>query len=124
MHWRTSGGHSPRGEGTPWRSEPTRSSADGAELPLQVVDLVPQPRRVLEAEVDGGLVHLLLEREDEALELAGAEVLDLALALGVVGGPPPTTVAAGDRRALLGPTDEAEDVGDGLADRLRVDPVL
>src|SRR5437763_12141379 len=36
------------------------------ELPAEVVDLVPQPGRVLEAEVGGRVPHLLLEGADEA----------------------------------------------------------
>src|SRR5450759_5162652 len=39
-------------------------SADGAELAAQLVDLVAQPRRLLEPEVLGRLVHLLLEGLD------------------------------------------------------------
>src|ERR1700692_4408012 len=43
-----------------------RSSADHLlELALEVVDLVPQLGRVLEAELGGRLVHLLLEGPDE-----------------------------------------------------------
>src|SRR3982074_1010491 len=40
-------------------------SADGPKLASELGDLVPQPRRFLEPEVLGRLVHLLLEALDE-----------------------------------------------------------
>src|SRR5690348_5924124 len=40
-----------------------------AQFALQVVDLVPQAGGVLEAQLGGGLVHLLLQGLDEPAEL-------------------------------------------------------
>src|SRR5215210_7291265 len=39
------------------------------QLPLEVLDLVPQPGGVLEAQLGGGLVHLLLQGLDEPGQL-------------------------------------------------------
>ncbi len=89
--WRAgcSAGRGSRGVGrrTWWRS------ADHAQLPLEVLDLVAQPRRVLEAEVGGRLVHLLLEGADEAPQLLLGELGELA-ALRLLRG----AVACGARR--------------------------
>ena len=46
------------------------------EVAAQLLELVADPRRLLEAEVVGGGEHLLLERDDRPLELLG--VLELA----------------------------------------------
>ena len=61
-----------------WRPGTGRASDDLLELPLQVVDLVAQPGRVLEAQVGGGLVHLLLERLDQARQLVVRELGEVA----------------------------------------------
>src|SRR3954447_18413830 len=106
------------------RSSTARRSADaglshGVELALEVLDLVADPGRVLEAEVPGGLVHLLLEGLDQALEL-------LRRHLGVLALP----ALPGRRRLPPAPAAHAlglhrqEDVGDLLADRLGVDAVF
>src|SRR5690349_17752940 len=44
-------------------------SAHRTQLTLQLLHLVAQAGGVLEAQVGGGLVHLLLEGEDEPLEV-------------------------------------------------------
>src|ERR1700730_16594488 len=55
------------------RYERMFDSADGAELPAQLGDLVAEPGGFLEAEVLGRLVHLLLEGLDEPAELVGGD---------------------------------------------------
>src|SRR6478672_2464501 len=94
------------------RSDPL-GGRHGLELAAELLDLVPQLGRVLEAELLGGHVHLLLERDDELLQLLRAHALDLALA---------TTAARGDVRLLQ--SQELGDVGNALDDRLRRDAVL
>src|SRR3982751_5737767 len=54
-----------------------------AEFALQVADLVAQAGGVLESEVGGGLVHLLLQGLDEPAELVVGHLQDL-LAPGVL----------------------------------------
>ena len=50
------------------------SSADGAELPLQLLDLVAQPGRLFEPQVTRGVGHLVLQRLDEPPEVVGRDV--------------------------------------------------
>ena len=49
----------------------TPRSHDLAQLPLEVGDLVAQPRRLLEAQVLRGVVHLVLQRLDQPPEVVG-----------------------------------------------------
>src|SRR5207249_1246005 len=94
------------------------------EFALQVVDLVAQSGGVLEAQVGGGLVHLLLQRLDEPAELLVGHLEDL-LAPGVLPGSHPAAALGRHRGRIVGAApDHLQDVGDLLADRLRVDPVL
>ena len=83
------------------------------ELAPQLLDLVAELGRVLEAELLGGGEHLLLERDHELLELVSRHALDLGLA---------AATAARNRRRLE--REELGDVGDALDDRLGGDPVL
>src|SRR3954454_4701840 len=46
-----------------------------AKFLAQLVDLVAEPGRVLEPEVTGRLMHLLLESLDQALEFLGGDAL-------------------------------------------------
>src|SRR6267378_1727015 len=101
-------------------------SASVAQLAAQLVDLVTEPGGVLETQISGRLVHLFFERLDEPSELRGCEVTELVA--------PPfvpralqtaAPVASGCRCLPVAVRPEvSEDVGDGLADRLRVDPPL
>src|SRR5947207_749028 len=84
------------------------------EIPTQVLDLVAELRRVLEPQLLGGEVHLLLERDHELLELLARHPLDLRRTA-----PPPR----GRYRRRL-ELEQLRDVGDTLRDRLRHDPVL
>src|SRR5437588_9014719 len=95
-------------------------SAHFLELALQVVDLVAQAGRVLEAQIGGRLVHLLLEGADEAGELVLWELGEVAAHAVTLAR---ATVAAGRRGLAVGP-DGGEDVGYRLADGLGVDAVL
>src|SRR5262249_58794050 len=56
----------PRHGGLPWLPGEARPLL---ELPPERLDLVPQVGRVLEAELLGGLEHVLLELDDLALDL-------------------------------------------------------
>src|ERR1700674_2766082 len=106
------------------RYERTFVSADGAQLAAQLGDLVAQPRRLLEPELLGGLVHLLLEALDEPAELLGWDPGEVEHR-GAGGGPspPPAPRRGGVVADVAGP-DHLEDVGDLLADGLGVDAVL
>ena len=88
--------------------------ANASQLAAQLLDLVAELRGVLEAELLGGEVHLLLERDDELLELVARHPLDLGLP------------AAAPRRGNVWRLEREElgDVGDALDDRLGRDPVL
>src|SRR5437588_5553833 len=94
-----------------------------AQLALQVADLVAQAGGVLEAQLGGRLVHLLLQGLDEPAELVVGHLQQLLPAGRLPGGlaAPPL----GRHRRLVGTApDHLEDVGHLLADRLRVDAVL
>src|SRR5947209_17550331 len=71
------------------------------ELALQVVDLVAQAGGVLEAQVGGRLVHLLLQGLDEPAELLVGHLQDL-LAAGVLPGGHPAAALGRHRRAVVG----------------------
>src|SRR3954471_20279622 len=87
------------------------------EFALQVVDLVAQAGGVLEAQVGGRLVHLLLQGLDEPAELVVGHLQDL-LATGVLPGCHPAP-PLGRQWGLVGTApDHLQDVGDLLADRL------
>ena len=82
---------------SPARPDPRTESAGVAQLAPQLVDLVAQPRGVLEAEIGGRLVHLLLERLDQAAELGRREIAELvaaALVAPAAGGPAGRGLAA------------------------------
>ena len=106
----------------------------GAQLLLEVLDLVAQPGGELEVEVLGGGVHLLGELVDELDEVVLCRPGEL-LAHGGLGG----VLASGPHRGvLMAPVatgqevggidvlagEHVGDVGDLLAQRLRVDAVL
>ena len=80
-----------------------RRGGEGRQLPAQLLDLVAQLGRVLEAQLLGGREHLLLERDHELLHLVLAQALHLGLA---------TAAAARHRRRLE--REELGDVGDAL----------
>src|SRR5215211_3904659 len=84
----------------------------GLELAAQLLDLVSQLRCVLEPKLLRGGEHLLLERDDEALEFRRRHALDLLLSASPLR----------HRRRLE--REELGDVGDALLDRLRGDPVF
>src|SRR6266851_3685136 len=95
-------------------------SPNRLQLALEVVDLVAEPGGVLEAEVDGRLVHLLLEGLDEPGQLLLGQLGEVAADL--VPGPRPPVPARPGRR-LVRP-EMGQDVGDRLADGLGIDAVL
>src|SRR6266536_2592763 len=101
----------------------------GPQLAAQVGDLVAEPGRVLEAQVLGGLVHLLLERGDEPHQVVLWHPADRRLppaapaAAARRGRGAALARAAARRRALLLAAQRLDDVGDPLAHRLRVDAV-
>src|SRR5919201_2690026 len=82
------------------------------QLPPQLLDLVPQLGRVLEAELVGRQEHLLLQLDDRAGDLLRRHLLLVAAA-----GPPA-------RRHLRLDRQEVADVRDAFDDRLRRDAVL
>src|SRR4051794_38414655 len=85
------------------------------ELAPQLLDLVAQLRRVLEAQLVGGQQHLLLELHDGARQLVrGHRLLALAAALPAAGRGP---------RHLRVERQEVAYVRDPLLDRRRRDPV-
>src|SRR5437588_5714927 len=91
-----------------------------AQLALQVVDLVAQAGGVLEAQVGGRLVHLLLQGLDEPAELLVGHLQDL-LAPGRLPGRLPAPPLGRHRSPLVGPApDHLQDVGHLLPDRLGV----
>jgi hypothetical protein len=94
--------------------------ADLAELLLEVPDLVPEAGGVLEPELRGGLTHLLLQRPDQPGQLVLGQLGQIAS-----GRVTPTRSAVSSWSGCLavGP-DLGQDVGDGLANGLGVDPVL
>src|SRR4051794_23112673 len=98
-----------------WHPEEKGGSGglDRDQLPPQLLDLVAQLRRVLEAQLLGRREHLLLEGDDEALQLRAVHALHLAA---------PAAALPGHRGRLE--RQELRDVGDALDDRLRHDPVL
>src|SRR4051812_16123256 len=101
-------------------------SAGVAQLAAQLVDLVSQAGGVLEPQVGRGLVHLFFERLDEPAQLVRGEVAELVAAPLVALALHAAAAVASRRRSLavaVGPQ-VGEDVGDGLADRLRIDAVL
>src|SRR3954452_24993535 len=76
------------------------------ELAAELLDLVAQPRCVLEAQLLGGDEHLLLERDRELLELLAGHALD-------VGSLPAAALARDVRLVEL---EELGDVGYALLD--------
>src|SRR4051794_3403266 len=101
-------------------------SASVAQLAPQFVDLVSEAGGVLEPEVGRGLVHLFFEGLDEPAQLVRGEVAELVAAPLVALALHAAAAVASRRRSLavaVGPQ-VGEDVGDGLADRLRIDAVL
>jgi hypothetical protein len=71
---------------------------------LQALDLVAQPRGVLEVEIGGGLAHRLFEIGHRRLEIVAEQ-----------GRRPPTRPASTGDVVLL--VDRAENVGDAALDR-------
>src|SRR5260370_30691408 len=94
-------------------------SADGPESAPQLGDLVAEPRRLLEPEVLGRLVHLLLEALDEPAQLLGGDPREVEHRGALRGASPPPTPRRGGVVAQVAGPDHLEDVGDLLADGLR-----
>src|SRR3984893_19499348 len=90
----------------------------GFGLPPQVGDLAPEPSRVLEPELLGRLVHLLLERLDQPGELVAGHHRDLGLGAALAAPAAPSL-----RRSGVG-AERQEDVGVLLADALGIDALL
>src|SRR2546430_2511413 len=79
------------------------------ELALQVADLVAQAGGVLEAQLGGGLVHLLFQRLDEPAELFVGQLEELLAAGHLPGGL--ATAPLGRQRRLVGAApDHLQDV--------------
>src|SRR5262245_57735103 len=101
----------------------------GPELAAQVADLVADAGGVLEAELLGRLVHLLLQGGDQALQVGPGHAADGRLAATAArpapggGGGAALAAPAADGRALLLAPEGLDDVGDPLAHRLGVDAV-
>src|SRR5689334_8680659 len=91
---------------------------DLAELPFHFVDLVAQASGLFEPEVARGFVHLVGEALDEPAQLVAREVEPVGARRGATASSPPAPA----RRALVvaARADHLEDVGDLLADGLRV----
>src|SRR5437763_2173038 len=127
-YWRALGPAADRGApraalaaaGDSFGRPPGPALPDLAELLLEVPDLVPEAGGVLEPELRGGLTHLLLQRPDQPRQLVLGQLGQIA-----AGGVAPTrpAVTTGPRRLAVG-ADLGQDVGDGLANGLRIDPVL
>src|SRR4030081_3916155 len=109
----------------------SRGASGGlAQLASQPPDLLPEAGGRLEAQVLGGLVHLLLQGLHETTEVVGRQVVEIedrgAGGRGL--STTPSSPAPSARRGAVALTatgpDHVEDVGDLLAHRLRVDPVL
>jgi hypothetical protein len=86
------------------------------------VDLVAQAGGILEPEVGGRVLHLLLQGADQPLELLLGQLGEVAADL--VALPRPSVLARPGRLTVLRRPEGRQDVGDGLADRLGVDVVL
>ena len=86
------------------RSSSTRSRGERDQVAAELLDLVAQLRRVLEAQLLGRLEHLLLERDHELLELLARHA------------PRPCRrrAAARARHVRLLEREELGDVGDAL----------
>src|SRR4051794_36056930 len=99
----------------------TDRSDGGAELALELGDLVAQARRLLEPEVGGGIVHLVLQGLDETTQVVGRHVGEVehrgALRLTT----PTTPASPALRRLTVAAAQHLEDVGDLLAHGLGVD---
>src|SRR6476660_5446619 len=91
----------------------SRRRRERDEVAADALDLVAQLGGVLEAQLLGGLEHLLLERDDELLELLAVHALDLVAA-----------AAARARDVRRFERKELGDVGDALRDRDRRRAVL
>src|SRR6478735_3954553 len=107
--------HLTRASGSNERMFPgsTTGSADRLELPLELVHLVAQARRFLEAEPLRGLVHLLLEALDEPAELVGRHALevgeDCAAPPAAPAAPPAAAARAGAGVVGVAQADHLED---------------
>src|SRR5438067_13937984 len=102
----------------------TTRSAHLAQLPLELADLVAESRRLLEAEILGRVVHLVLESLDELADVVRGDPLEIEDRRTL--GPTPaasTPPASTDAHLVVFPFTGAhhlEDVDDLLADRLGV----
>src|SRR6476619_5794659 len=95
-----------------WRLMRLRSGPNRVEVRSELLELVADPGRLLEAEIVGRCEHLLLELYDELLELLR----------GLGGGPIAAAPAAAGRIRLH--RKELRHVGDPLLHRGRGDAVL
>src|SRR5436190_601679 len=93
-----------------------RRSTHVSQLALEILDLVTQTSGVLEAQLRAGVVHLLLEGEDQPPDLVARELGEVAPHSIVL----PRALVLPGRRRRLGRPQHRQDVGDRLADRLRV----
>src|SRR4051812_710852 len=109
---------------TSTRRRVTGRSDGGAELALELGDLVTQARRLLEPEVGGGVVHLVLQGLDQAAEIVGRHVGEVEHRRALRLTTPPSPAPPALRRLTVAAAQHLEDVGDLLAHGLGIDPVL
>src|SRR5207244_6067584 len=98
---------------------------DLAQLSLHLVDLVAQACGFLETQIARGVVHLVGQALNEPPELVAREIQHIGARRGL----PRATSAPAAPSALRGAiirarADHLENVGDLLADRLRIDVVI
>src|SRR5436190_10414260 len=101
-------------------------SAHLSQLTFKLADLVAEASRLLEAEILGRVVHLVLECLDELADVVRRDPLEIedrrTLGSPSASTPPASTDAYVVVFSLTG-AHHLEDVDDLLADRLRIDPV-
>src|SRR5438105_5104081 len=105
---------------------PVRASTDLAKLSLELVNLVAQARGLLEAQIAGGVLHLVGEALDETPKLVAGQVEPFRHGRPAASAatPPAAATRRGRAVAVVAHADHLEDVGDLLTHGLRVDAVL
>src|ERR687898_3169206 len=108
------------------RSTRRDASAHLAQLPFQLADLVADASRLFEAQVLGGVVHLVLERLDELADVVRRDALEVEDRRPLGAAPAAPSSPAGPHLVVLAlpGAHHLEDVDDLLADGLRIDAVL